>query len=229
MRSALITVVVVLAASAGLAHGANIEASGWETFPVGDTGAGIYATDAPQPTDCTEPLLGKYGDIDEIVVDDIVHSGSRALKLTDQDTGTPQAYVGWITGLQTGDEVTAGLWFYDTTPSASPSGRIWGHYTDAGGTINDYAGSASGNYTYPDGTGWSYLEWTWTFDDDGGTRDGLVIEARTYGDPGAVVYVDDLTITAPDASTITKPELPEPATMALLGLGGLFVLRRRRA
>jgi hypothetical protein len=176
--------------------------------------------------DPTHTILGSYKDITatNVTAPDPVYAGSRSLKLVDgADSGTPQAYVGWVTGLNDGDQVTAGFWCYDTTPGASPSGRIWGHYTN--GTIDDYAGSASGSYDYPAGDGWSYLEYTWTFDSDGGSRDGLVIEARTYSSPGDTVWVDDLTITAPDGATIS---VPEPATMSLLALGGLALIRRRK-
>ncbi len=221
----LATAALVLAASAGMAYGLNIETSGWETFDVGDTGAAIYEIDNPKPFDNTEPLLGKYSDISEVVVDDIVHSGSRALKLTDGGaSGTPQGYVGWVTGLQNGDQVTASMWIYDTTPGTSPSGRIWGHYTSGG--IDDYAGSASGSYDYGPGTGWHMAEYTWTFD-AGTDRTGLVIEARTYSGLGDTIWVDDVTITAPDHATICVAMVPEPGTLALLAIGGLAGLVRR--
>ena len=130
---------------------------------------------------------------------------------------------------------------YDTTPSASPSGRIWGHYTSnpntvvpCDGNVQDYAGSASGNYDYSAGTGWSYLEHTWTFD-AGTDRTGMVIEARTYGDSGDKVWFDDLEVVVTTDSTsgfITTMDgtttIPEPATMSLLGLGGIAALIRRR-
>jgi hypothetical protein len=115
----------------------------------------------------------------------------------------------------------------------SPSGRIWGHY-NSNSDIDSYDGSAGGNSDYGPGTGWAQLSHTWTFaaDDFGtiGDRTGLVIEARTYSDLGDTIWIDDLEIIAPDHAVICKPEIPEPATLSLLTLGGaLALLRRGRA
>lgn len=122
------------------------------------------------------------------------HGGTHSLKITETPLGgTPYAGVWWVTGLTDGDQVTASIWVYDMTPSGSPSGRIWGHYTDT--DVNSYAGSASGNSTYSDGTGWSQLSYTWTFDSDTDTRDGLLVEARIYSSTELdAIYVDDISI-----------------------------------
>ena len=216
------------------ANAANVETSGWETFPVNDTGAAVYAVDAPKPTDYTEPLLGKYGNINELVVSSPVHSGNVSLQLTDMSStgpSTPQAYIGWVENLQVDDQVTANCWVYDTTPTGSPSGRLWAHY-NANNDIEAYDGSTGVGSDYPAGTGWSLLSYTWTYaaDDYGtiGDRTGLVIEMRTYSTDGDTIWIDDLEIIAPDYAVIAKPELPEPATLTLLALGGLVALRRRR-
>lgn len=171
-------------------------------------------------------ILGSYGTITATNVEvlaDPVHSGGNSLKLVDGGgSSTPQAYVGWVTDLQAGDTVTAGFWVYDTTAGESPSGRIWGHYTNT--DVLSYAGSASGNYTYSGSSDWSYLEYSWTYD-PGTDRNGLVIEARIYGDLDDFIYVDDLTITAPDHATITTPAAPVPLPAAVWMLGsGLFAL-----
>lgn len=153
-------------------------------------------------------ILSSYGDIDAYNVQspDPVHTGSRSLKLVDQAlSGTPQAYVAWITGLAHGDTVDAGFWRYDTTPGAAPSCRIWAHYTPIAGGIDSYAGSADGNSDYGPGTGWDFTSYTYVFDSDGDTRDGLVIECRTYSNAGDTVWLDDLTVTAPDHATISTP------------------------
>jgi hypothetical protein len=182
---------------------------GWEDG-VG-TVLGMFPTDGQIATNVGAP--------------DPVYAGERALKLVDNAaSGTPQGYAAWIIGLQDGDQVTGSVWRYDTTPGTSPSGRIWGHYTN--GTIDDYAGSAGGQSDYGPGTGWDQTSWTWTFDAASDpTRTGLVIELRTYSSPGDTVWFDDISVTAPDHATIIFA--PEPASL-LLVLGGLALVRRRR-
>jgi hypothetical protein len=152
-------------------------------------------------------ILGSYNDIDANNVSDPepVFEGQSSLKLIDQaSSGTPQAYVAWITNLQDGDEVTVGFWRYDTTPGTGPSCRIWAHYTKDLNNIESWSGSAGGNGDYGPGTGWDYTEHTWTFVDDG-ENNGLVIEARTYTDPGATAWIDNLTVTAPTHAAVIVP------------------------
>lgn len=134
---------------------------------------------------------------------DPVHGGLRSLKLVDYTgTATPQAYVAWITGLQAGDVVAAAFWVHDTT-GGQPSARIWGHYNNTT-NIDTYSGSAYGNYTYSSGIGWEQLDHEWTISPD---KTGLVVEVRTYSNYGDTVWIDDMTITAPDHATIRTPEL----------------------
>ncbi len=167
--------------------------------------------------------LGQYGDITATNVGDQVHTGDRSLYLLDQDVGgTPQAFVAWVIGLTDGDEVTACFWRYDTTPGASPSCRIWGSYTSVGGTIDDYAGSAGGNSDYGPGTGWDEVCHTWTFDSDTGARDGLVIQVRTYSNPGDFVWIDDLTVTAPDGTEIRLPSVTPVDVTTWSAIKGLY-------
>jgi len=153
-------------------------------------------------------VLGVYPDgqmiATNVMAPDPVYAGMHALKLEDAcPSGTPYGMVAWICGLTDGDVVTASFYCYDDTPDVSPSGRIWGHYVN--GDVNAYAGSAGGNSAYSSGIGWEQLSYSWTFDSDGGTRDGLVIEARTYSDPGAIVFIDDLMVDAPNACQIMLP------------------------
>jgi hypothetical protein len=152
------------------------------------------------------PVLGTYGTIDVYINSDsqAAYSEEHSLKIVDGGSGTPQAFVGWVPGLNDGDQVTAGFWVYDDSPGAQPSARIYGHYTDDLGDINSYSGSASGNLTYSGTNTWSYLEHTWTFNGSGGDN-GLVIEVRSYGGLGDVLYIDSLTITAPNHATINVP------------------------
>ncbi|MCK4547370.1 MAG: hypothetical protein KAW17_08000 [Candidatus Eisenbacteria sp.] len=152
-------------------------------------------------------VLGMYPDDAYIAtnVGDPVHSGAASLKLERTSGSTPQAYVAWITGLTDGDVIEVCFWVYDTTPSGEvPKGRIWGHYSTSA-DITDYQGSAGGNSTYSAGPGWDQLCHTWTFDSSAGTRDALVVEARTYSNPGDTIWVDDITVTAPDGATIHFP------------------------
>jgi hypothetical protein len=152
----------------------------------------------------TATLLSMYPDscVEATLVSDPVHGGSQSLELERLSDGTPQAYVAWIIGLADGDEVTASFWRYDVTPAAAPSCRIWAHWNDDPGDVNGYAGSASGNTEYGPGTGWDEASYTWTVVDG---HTGLVIEARVYSNPGDIVWVDDMTITAPTGTTIVFP------------------------
>jgi len=157
----------------------------------------------------TEAILGSYYDIDATVVEapDPVYEGTYSVKLVDQAaSGTPQAYVAWVVNLQEGDEVYAEFYRYDVTPGAAPSCRIWGHYT-SGPNIDDYAGSADGNYDYGDGLGWDAATNGWTFEAST-DRTGLVIEARTYSEAGDTVWIDAMKIIAPDHATIYTPGNP---------------------
>ncbi len=81
-----------------------------------------------------------------------------------------------------GDEVTASFNGWDSTPDASPSMRIWGHWA-ANDDITSYAGSAGGNNTYTDGSGWNEVSHTWTVPDPQDDEFALVIEARLYSYP----------------------------------------------
>lgn len=165
--------------------------------------------------DGTTTALGTYGgNIALANSTEQAHGGTYSLKMTESPlSGTPQAFIWWVTGLTDGDQITASFYVYDTTPSANPSGRIWAHSTPVGGVVTDYGGSLSGNSTYSDGTGWSLMSYTWTFDSSSGANDGFVLEARIYsGTDGDSIYIDDTAIdvssdtaTVYDASGATVP------------------------
>ena len=184
--------------------------------------------------DGTGTALGTYGNAIVSNSMEQAYEGTHSLKMIEDPlSGTPQAYVWWVTGLQDGDAVVADFYVYDTTPSASPSGRIWGHYTSDPTNIYAYSGSAGGNSTYSDGSGWTNLSWTWIFDSSGGASDGLVVEARIYSAAGAnVLYFDTASITVSnDAVKIYNAAgqaIPEPFMFSalILGLGVLFLRKK---
>ncbi len=181
MKSLLLAVLLLAVTSIALAD--NTETYGWEG---------------------TNTILGNYGDIICTIDTEQVHGGSQALKVVDDaESGTPQAYVGWVVGLSDGDQVTASFWRYDVTPAAAPSCRIWGGWNDDPNDIYSYGGSAGGDRDSGPGTGWDLTEYTWTVE---GGHQGLVIQVRTYSEAGATVWVDDMTITAPDGAEIRTPD-----------------------
>ena len=141
-----------------------------------------------------------------------VHTGSHSLKCEDAEpSGTPNGAWVWIQGLVEGDVVTGSFWVYDPTPTGEPSARIWSHYYD--GTTDPCVsnGSASGPSLYSGATLWSQLTWSVTVV---AGHTGLVYEVRTYTNPGAIVYLDDASVTVPDRGgiTVTWPAAGPSAT-----------------
>ena len=182
-------------------------------------------------------ILGSYGNLGYAAnVLDPMGGGSNVLEIhEDPIGGTPQAYVAWITGLTDGDTVYGSFMGLGSNNNGFSSTRIWGHYTETDGTIDDYGGSAGGNGSYS-GDDWTLLDYLWTFDSDSGDRSGLVIEARIYtgsGDSGSA-YIDDLFVDVVDADGSGGIEIhfaaviPAPGAIALLGLAGLVTRRRRK-
>jgi hypothetical protein len=186
----LVSILLAVSLAAGMATAQQNLCYSWED---GGTILGSYAPD----------LLYVANTTDQAFPD----GGSRSLEIYKSASGTtPQAYVAWITDLQTGDEVTASIQTLDFTEGSNPSVRIWAHYTSAGGDVNSYAGSASGPAGYSGGPDWVELSHTWVHP-SGRDGEGLVIEIRPYNsDPyEGSNWVDYLCVIAPNHTTINFP------------------------
>ena len=182
-------------------------------------------------------ILGSYSNGGNLSVENYDWGGERGnvLALTeDPPVGTPQGFVGWITGLQHGDVIDASFLGLGDGEEFSKV-RIWASYT-TGDDISDFGGSAGGNNVYSTAE-WTLLSDTWTFDvGNAGDHTGLVIQARVYTYSGQVMntaFVDDLNIsvTGDDLSGVEihlPGPIPAPGALALLGLAGLAGRRRRR-
>jgi hypothetical protein len=154
-------------------------------------------------------VLGLYGiGVPPIIATNVgapdpVYGGLRSLRLEDNSaSGTPQAYIAWVRNLQDGDCVKASFWRYDVSPGIAPSCRIWAHWNDTD-SCTGYSGSAGGNDDYGPGIGWDNAFWSWTVS---GGHTGIIIECRTYSNPGDVVWIDDLVVRAPCDAVIIFPD-----------------------
>lgn len=186
----LITILAILAIAVPVLAQQTMS-YGWENGV--DTVLGLYGTPAVEGE---APIFATINDVQ-------VNNGMYSLQLIDNATNTPQAFVAAVYGLQEGDEVTGMIYRFDDTPDGAPSCRIWGHWNNSLGTededITAYDGSASGNSSYGEDIGWGPMEYTWVVPAE---KTGLIIEVRTYSNAGDTVWVDDLTVTAPDGATI---------------------------
>jgi len=168
-------------------------------------------------------LMGYYGNIVDIVNVSGPQTGSQGSTLPDYTCpgaydgeyylhvaedphySTPQAYIAWVTNLLDGDLVTVSFYGYDITPGASPSWRIWGHWTDSVDP-ESYLGSASGPADYSAGLGWDMMEHTWTM--AGGDGNALMVEGRLYSTPATMdpdhtdYWCDYVCVTAPDHAVV---------------------------
>ncbi len=179
---ALISVLLV----AGLAQAEIVVDYGWE-----DEGS----------------ILTFYGNLDDVntfATPNCAYTGDFGLMVTEgAGGGTPQAKIAAIWNLQDGDVVTAGFWRFDDTDGASPSMRIWGNWNDdLPDDMDGYSGSAGGNSDYGPGTGWDYVEHTWTVADG---HTGLMVQCRLYASEGVSQCIDDLHIVAPDHAWVEVP------------------------
>ncbi|MBN1825737.1 MAG: hypothetical protein JW958_05675 [Candidatus Eisenbacteria bacterium] len=162
--------------------------------------------------DGASTILGCSGNlIDEQNVDGpFVHTGARSLRVTEAPhSGTPQAWIAWITGIRDDDVVRAGFRAYDEWEDY-PSLRLHAHYTP-GTDFTIYMGDAFGPMEFSDPVGWDLLEGSWNIDTWEGEREGLVIEARLYSTPtecdscATDFWIDDLYVDAPAHATVYFP------------------------
>lgn len=213
IRSTTAVAAALLCTTPALAGFANEASYGWED---GGTVMGWFNSGSGVPS--------------FLNTDAQAYEGSRSLEIIEDPTGgTPQIWVGFVTGLTDGDTVDASFWAFDESES-SPSVRIWGAYAMSD-DITNYMGSAGGNSDYSADTGWSELGHSWTFDSDvGGSNEGrnaLVIQVRLYADSDQTpVYIDDLSV-ATSSETAEISFAPTPGALALLGVAGLAGRRRR--
>ena len=129
-------------------------------------------------------------------VDDNSNTGAQALFLSESpvtNSTTPQAYVAWIQGLTDGDVIDGSFFAFD---NSGVQVRIWGHYTTGTDDPTSFSGPASGNSAYTTDIGWEQMSHTWTFNSNGGTRDGLMIECRLYSvdETSNFTWVDDVSV-----------------------------------
>lgn len=188
------------------------------------------------PTNVTGMQTGSKGDVPPLTwTCPGAYDGDRYLHVAEEpQSGTPQAYVAWITGLVPGDMVYASIWGYDDEAAdPNPDLRIWAHYaTDD--NIENYQGSAGeglNNSGYTTGIGWEQMSSSWEFGNPAGygAETALVIELRLYSSPTTGDYRTDywadlVTVTAPDTATIHFA--PEPSSLVLLALGAVLLRRR---
>jgi hypothetical protein len=211
---------VVIAALAVFALPAAAQISCCYSWEDGGTILGSYGSNAVDDTNVTGVQTGVQGTAPGITCPG-AYDGDYYLHVAeDPHSGTPQYYVAWITGLTDGDQVTVSMFVYENTPAASPSMRIWAHYTPVGGDVTSYGGSASGPSEYSSGDNvWDQLTdvpYTWTFDSNLGANDGIVIEARAYSTPSTDAtqrtdfFIDYICVTAPTTACIMFPQAPNP-------------------
>jgi len=143
--------------------------------------------------------------------------GTQVLRLTyNALSGTPEAYVAWVRELLPGDTVEASLWRYDDTPDTLPSCYIWGHWNDDPYDVDARNGSAGGNGDCGPGTGWDQTSWTWTVPAES-QHTGLVVEVRVSGHMGAMVWIDQMIVSAPSHADIQVPGNVSPVESSSWG------------
>jgi hypothetical protein len=225
----LIGFAVCLAAST--AYGADVVYTySWEDGPP-STILGSYGNVA-DPTNVSGPQSGDDGSGGSYGPSG-AYDGTYYLHVAEEPhSGTPQAYVACITGLQEGDSVLVSMYCYDVTPGTSPSGRLWGGWHDAfscpecpGGFVES-AGAGYRNSGYSAGNGWDLMEAAWDWAPPEGTG-ALIIQFRLYSSPSTCetcrtdFWADLITVTIPDYGHVLFPDLTGPSAVEGTNWGGI--------
>ena len=250
---------LALAATCGLAATARAQTTvnfGWEDGASTILGGFTGTTPANnlQSANVTTGGDVDYGPSDMLFPTPVPYTvtpfaGSRMLELTaSPPSPRPRAYLAFVENLNAGDTISYSFRFFDATDGRSPSVSTTSTYGQAG-DINSFAGFATPVIPFVAGTGYLTTGADITFDPGTqGDRSAVTIGATLFpasatpADGASNFYLDNLTITVNSGNplaTITLPDgsvtsaftapLPEPASLGLLGLGGIALLRRRRA
>ena len=184
-----------------------------------------------------DAVFGTFGNVSDFgytSAPDPVYDGNHSMFMTEDPlSGTPNAVVAWVGGIEVGDQITATMWFRGMDVGGSTAkARLWGGYYDATDT-NEYDSSAGGPSGYAgNNETWESMTYTWTFD---GTANffGLEVRMYSYGDNNTIwgdnleISVNNDNATIEVAGSASTPVVPGPA-IGIAMLGGLAVVGRRR-
>lgn len=141
------------------------------------------------------------------------HGGAHYLQILANSTDT------WLTqalDLQNGETYTLSFWYQRIADGTENTWRFarGGMANDLGFTTPNFIGAASQQLNNQATTGWTQYSVTWTQGVDA-TPSGFAVGSQGPV-TGREIWVDDVSL------------VPEPATLSLLGLGALALVRRRR-
>jgi hypothetical protein len=126
------------------------------------------------------------------------------------------------------------VWAYDEWLGYPPSVRIWAHYAIAPvypDCPGDITGDAGGTPFVTVGTGWSSIDWAWSYTPPN-AGDALVIKARLNGSADECdscltdFFLDEVSATVPDHALVTFPDLAGPSASRGGTWGGIKALYR---